>query len=77
PPGKGPRPRDATLASHDRLDLLLDTDRDRATYYRLTVDHRGWTADACAGSLAWNPAWYVAAATEGQTWSCEAAIAWD
>ncbi len=77
PPGKGPRPRDATLASHDRLDLLLDTDRDRATYYRLTVDHRGWTADACAGSLAWNPAWYVAAATEGGTWTCEAAIAWD
>ena len=56
------------------MDVLLDVDRDYASYYRLTVDHRGWTGEACLGNVHWNPTWYVAYATTEQDWTLEAAI---
>ena len=61
--GDGPRPRDADLAQRDRVDVLIDLDRDGATAYRLTMDHRGWTSEAAAGDTTWNPTWFVAAQT--------------
>jgi photosystem II stability/assembly factor-like uncharacterized protein len=70
------RPRDADLADHDRLDILIDVDRDYVTYFHLTVDHRGWARDACLGSLAWNPQWYIAASETPRAWQVEAAIPW-
>jgi hypothetical protein len=69
-----PRPRDGDLRSCDRIELLLDTDRDYTTYYQLRVDERGWTGEACAGSSQWNPTWYVAAEQTDQDWTVEAAI---
>lgn len=69
-----PRPRDADLEPHDRVSLLIDIDRDYVTYYQLTVDHRGWTYDACWGDATWNPTWYVAHASTSESWSIEAAI---
>jgi hypothetical protein len=71
-----PRPRDADLSEHDRVDVLLDPDRDYATYYRLSVDHRGWSHDACLEVAAWNPTWFIAAQDDGSTWTVEAAIPW-
>lgn len=71
-----PRPRDADLSSHDRVDLCLDLDRDWATYYRLTVDHRGWTREACSNDTTWDPTWFVAAANGENSWTVEAAIPW-
>ena len=73
-PAPGPRIRDADLSAHDRVDVFLDMDRDFATYYRLTIDHRGWTNDSCCGDSTWDPKWYVAARTEGGYWTVEAAI---
>jgi len=73
----GPRPRDPDLADHDRVDLFLDLDRDFTTYYRLTIDHRGWTGEACWGDRTWNPTWFVAAGTEDGFWTAEAAIGLD
>ncbi|MBN1589162.1 MAG: hypothetical protein JW888_06585 [Pirellulales bacterium] len=73
----GPRERDADLSSHDRVDVLLDLDRDYVTCYRLTVDHRGWTGEDCWGDASWNPTWFVAAAAERGTWTVEAAIPLD
>ena len=70
----GRRVRDADLSAHDRVDVFLDLDRDFATYYRLTIDHRGWTNDSCCGDSTWDPKWYVAARTEGGYWTVEAAI---
>ena len=72
--GVGPRVRDADLSGQDRVDVLIDLDRDFATYYRLTIDHRGWTNDSCCGDSTWDPNWYVAARTEGGYWTVEAAI---
>jgi hypothetical protein len=76
PTSAAPRPRDPDLANRDRVDLLFDIDRDYATYYRLTIDHRGWTGEACLEDVTWNPTWYVAADDDPETWTIEAAIAW-
>jgi photosystem II stability/assembly factor-like uncharacterized protein len=69
-----PRPRDADLTSRDRVELSLDVDRDYTTYWRLSIDHRGWTAESCLGGSAWNPTWYVAASETDELWMVEAAI---
>jgi hypothetical protein len=69
-----PRPRDPDLSEQDRVDLLLDLNRDYATYYRLTVDHRGWTGEACMGDKMWDPQWFVAAKCDSDQWTVEAAI---
>ncbi len=71
-----PRARDADLAAFDRVRLLIDVDRDYATSFELTVDSRGWTADACWGDAAWYPQWFVAAGSGEGAWVAEAAIRW-
>ena len=76
-PAAGVRSRDADLAAEDRVDLLLDIDRDFATYYHLAVDHRGWTSDDCWGDRSWDPTWFVAARSEGGQWIAEIAIPLD
>lgn len=86
PPGQAPdgeigdesrprqRPRDADLSDQDRIEVLLDVDRDFTTYYRLAIDCRGWTNDRCWGDATWDPKWFVAAGREGDVWTVEAAI---
>jgi hypothetical protein len=73
-PDDSPRARDADLSQYDRVSLQLDLDRDFTTAYQLTVDHRGWTNDACWGDATWNPNWYVAAASDEDYWVVEAAV---
>ncbi len=70
----GPRPRDPDLTEQDRVDLYLDLDRDYTSFYRLTVDHRGWTGESCMGDAHWNPTWYVASDATADDWTIEAAI---
>lgn len=70
----GARTYDADLSEHDRVQLMIDLDRDYATGYQLTVDHRGWTNDRCWLETGWNPKWFVAAASNNTHWSVEAAI---
>ena len=72
-----PRSRDADLSAHDRIELLVDIDRDYGTYYRLAVDYHGWPADDCWFDRTWNPHWYVAAEAAEGTWTAEAAIELD
>jgi len=71
------RPRDPDLSDQDRVDLYLDLDRDFATYYRLSIDHRGWPGEACWGDSTWDPTWFVAAGGEEDTWTAEAAVPLD
>ncbi len=73
---EGTRTYDADLTPHDRVRLLLDRDRDYTTYFDLTVDHRGWTNDACWQDRSWNPQWFVAAGGDVDSWTIEAAIPW-
>ncbi|MGD9720439.1 MAG: YCF48-related protein [Pirellulales bacterium] len=69
-----PRPRDPDLSAQDRIELLIDMDRDFATYDRLVIDHRGWTSESCWGDKTWNPTWYVAHGESDGAWTVEAAI---
>lgn len=71
-----PRSHDADLSARDRVTLRLDRDRDYASFFELTVDHRGWTNDSCFAAANWNPQWFVAARDDGESWTVEAAIAW-
>jgi len=68
------RQRDAQLDAHDRVSLLLDLDRDYATYFRLEVDQRGCVREDCWGDATWNPKWYVATQQTESGWAVEAAI---
>jgi len=73
---EGPRQRDTDLANRDRVTLLLDVDRDYATYFELTVDSRGWIAERIGDNVHWNPEWFVAHSEDETSWTCEAAIPW-
>lgn len=69
-----PRPRDADMEPYDRVSILLDLDRDYATYHHLEVDQRGCVRDRCCGDKSWNPRWFVAVHSTETCWQIEAAI---
>jgi photosystem II stability/assembly factor-like uncharacterized protein/tetratricopeptide (TPR) repeat protein len=77
PTAEGHRTHDSDLTGHDRVDLMIDIDRDYSTYFRLTVDHRGWTGDTCLQQTRWNPTWHVASNSDETTWTVEVAIPLD
>jgi hypothetical protein len=72
------RPRDADLRAFDRVSILLDVDRDYASYYHLQVDQRGCVCEECCQDgcrdRSWNPRWFVACHSEKDVWQIEAAI---
>ncbi len=68
------RARDADLAGHDRVDVLLDLDRDYQTYYRFQIDDRGCVAEDCWGDRSWNPKYLVAFRSDDTGWTAELAI---
>jgi len=68
------REHDADLSAFDRVTLVLDVDRDYATYYRFSIDQRGWTAEDCWEDSSWNPQWFVAADGDAAAWRIEVAI---
>lgn len=74
PIAEKPRVRDAALDGQDRVEILLDVDRDYGIYYSLTVDSRGWAVDACWEDRSWNPDWFVARHEDKDYWYIEAAI---
>ncbi|MBP3959354.1 hypothetical protein J8F10_29260 [Gemmata sp. G18] len=68
------RTRDADLNGRDRVDVLLDMDRDYQTYYRFQIDHRGCLAEDCWGDKSWNPKYHVAFHATDSGWTAEVAI---
>jgi hypothetical protein len=75
-PVRSGRTHDADVSAFDRITVLLDIDRDYTTYYRFTIDQRGWTAEDVWGDVTWNPKWFVAADGDEAAWRFEAAIPW-
>lgn len=73
-PPAAKRTRDADLTGHDRVDILLDLDRDYQTYYRFQIDHRGCLAEDCWGDKTWNPKYFVAFNPSETGWTAEFAI---
>ena len=68
------RLRDENLSGHDRVEILLDLDRDYQTYFRFQIDHRGCVAEDCWGDKGWNPKWHVALDSTPTGWTAEIAI---
>jgi photosystem II stability/assembly factor-like uncharacterized protein len=68
------RTRDGNLRPNDRISLMLDLDRDYATYFHFQVDQTGCVAEDCWGDRTWNPRWFVAVHREPGVWVVEAAI---
>ncbi len=73
-PPAGKRGRDADLAGRDRVDVLLDLDRDYQTYYRFQVDQRGCLAEDCWGDKTWNPRYFTAFHPTETGWTAEFAV---
>jgi photosystem II stability/assembly factor-like uncharacterized protein len=73
-PANSTRRRDEEDPRDDRIDLLLDIDRDWSTYFRLSVCRDGTTLDHCAGDATWNPKWFAAVHREQGAWTAECAI---
>jgi len=74
PPIPSERLRDVGMLDQDRVEILIDVERDYGTYYSLTIDSRGWVTDACLGAKSWNPQWYVARHEDEHAWYIESAI---
>lgn len=76
------RTRDESLLDHDRIQILLDFDRDYASGIELSVDTRGacndaiWR-DALTKDYSFDPTWYVASRASGNVWCFEFAIPLD
>jgi len=68
------RKRDDDLRGRDRVDLLLDLDRDYQTYFRIQVDQTGRVAEDCCGDGTWNPRYFVAVEPSTTGWTAEIAI---
>lgn len=71
---KKPRIRDANLRNRDRIEIVLDCDRDGRAKFRLTVDHRGWVNESFDALSDWDPNWYVSQSEDEGSWTVEAAI---
>ena len=68
------RSYDQDLESFDRVAIQLDTDRDYATAFAMTMDSRGCVQESCGRDPGWNPKWYVASTQDDSHWTVEAAI---
>jgi photosystem II stability/assembly factor-like uncharacterized protein len=68
------RGRDTDLDGHDRVEILLDLDRDYQTYYRFQVDHRGCLAEDCWGDRSWNPKYFAGFSSTETSWTAEIAV---
>ena len=68
------RIHDASHGTLDRVEFMLDTDRDYTTGYHFIIDEAGQTSDRCWKSGNWNPEWFVAAESDSTSWRFEAAI---
>ena len=62
------------MTGRDRVDILLDLDRDYQTYYRFQIDHRGCLAEDCWGDKTWNPKYFAAFHSTDTGWTAEIAI---
>lgn len=75
---EGARPLQADLSAQDHIDLVLSPDRDYTSYYRLSIDHRGWVNSGCWNGAPWQPVCYIAASgIKKGGWGVEVAIPWD
>ncbi|MDR1485425.1 MAG: hypothetical protein LBT09_11460 [Planctomycetaceae bacterium] len=72
-----PRVRDSNISDQDRVELLIDVDRDYSTFYSWTIDSRGWVVDSYFGDKTWNSDCFIARMDDKDAWYIEMAITLD
>lgn len=72
-----PRTRDSNILDQDRIEILIDVDRDYSTFYSWMIDSRGWAVDSYFGDKKWNSACYIARKDDNNAWYIETAISLD
>jgi len=73
-PSAAERKRDADLTQSDRVEILIDTDRDYVTRIRLAVDAAGRACETATLNPFYDPRWFVASTRDERQWTAEAAI---
>jgi len=68
------RTRDGDTTANDRIEVMIDTDRDYMTFFRFRVDQTGQAAEDCWSDPTWNPKWYVATSADATGYRVEMAI---
>jgi photosystem II stability/assembly factor-like uncharacterized protein len=68
------RTRDGDTSLNDRIELMIDVDRDYMTAFRFRVDQTGQAAEDCWGDMTWNPKWYVATQADEKGYRVEMAV---
>ncbi|MDR0390886.1 MAG: hypothetical protein LBH59_03190 [Planctomycetaceae bacterium] len=72
-----PRVRDSNISDQDRIEILIDVDRDYNTFYSWTIDSRGWVVDSYFGDKTWNSNCFIARMDDKDAWYIEMAITLD
>ncbi|MDR2641824.1 MAG: hypothetical protein LBC74_03410 [Planctomycetaceae bacterium] len=72
-----PRVRDSNILDQDRVEVLIDVDRDYSTFYSWTIDSRGWVVDSYFGDKTWNSDCFIARMDDKDAWYIEMAITLD
>jgi hypothetical protein len=73
-PSVAKRTRDGDTMPNDRIEVMIDTDRDYMTFFRFRVDQTGQAAEDCWSDPTWNPKWYVATSADGSGYRVEMAV---
>jgi photosystem II stability/assembly factor-like uncharacterized protein/tetratricopeptide (TPR) repeat protein len=68
------RTRDGDTTPNDRIEMMVDADRDYMTYFRFRVDQTGQAAEDCWSDPTWNPKWYVATKADATGYTVEMAV---
>lgn len=68
--------RDGQVWTDDAVEVFVDTNRDRKTYYHFIVNAAGVVLDANGRDTAYNANLQVATAVEPEAWTVELAIPW-
>ncbi|MDR1957731.1 MAG: hypothetical protein LBQ54_01565 [Planctomycetaceae bacterium] len=66
--------RDSDLSAKDRLEILLDIDRDYSVYHQFEIDAQGLAKDTSWHNLSWNPMWFFAHGKDDLYWYAECAV---
>jgi len=66
--------RDGGIAADDSVEIFLDANDDRSTYYYLTFNTIGTQTDGRGFDFSWNASWQCATHIDKDGWTAEAAI---
>jgi hypothetical protein len=65
---------DIPLMHAERLEFLVDTDHDLATWFRLSFTRNGFAQNELSCDPHWNPEWFLAVKANHRGWTAEVAI---